>query len=655
MAELSPGSVVAGYRIEEVAGRGGMGVVYRATQLSLDRPVALKAIAPELAGDVMFRERFKRESRIAASIEHPNVIPVYEAGEGEGLLYLTMRYVEGTDLRAVIEAHGSLEPARAARLVAQVAAALAAAHRRELMHRDVKPANVLIDRDGEREHAYLTDFGIARHVTATSGLTQTGSVIGTLDYLAPERMIDGGGDARADVYALGCVLFQVLTGAVPYPRDNEVAKMYAHLNAPVPDARELDETVPDVLAELAMRAMAKEPDDRIDSAAELAERLLDAAEPRAGAAPASLPAAPPIPEAPPTIAAATGPAPTEPAATEAGVTEPAPTEPDATEPAAGPTATTGIEGRSSEGGGRRRPGLAVAAVVGGALAVTAVVVVLLSGGSDGGGERKAGAQPSAQESSGGGDGGGGADNAPGPLDLTSLPAVQLEPGADGVATGAGFVWIANRDLDTVTRVNAESRQVEGEPIQVGDEPDSLAEGLGAMWVTNTGDDSVTSLDPESGDELSTETVGGGPEGITVAHDAVWVANGGDGTVSRLNPQTGRSFSVRVGNAPVQLAATSDAVWVDREQGRQDRRARRRQRAADWPGGEDRRHAAGHRVRPAARRAVGVRERGGPARGSRPRTCRGGWEGEGPRQPPRGPRRARRRLGHECDGAAGDRG
>ncbi len=171
MAELAPGSVVGGYRIEEVAGRGGMGVVYRATQLSLDRPVALKAIAPELAGDVMFRERFKRESRIAASIEHPNVIPVYEAGEGEGLLYLTMRYVEGTDLRAVIEAHGSLEPTRAARLVAQVAAALAAAHRRELMHRDVKPANVLIDRDGQREHAYLTDFGIARHVTATSGLT----------------------------------------------------------------------------------------------------------------------------------------------------------------------------------------------------------------------------------------------------------------------------------------------------------------------------------------------------------------------------------------------------------------------------------------------------------------------------------------------------
>ncbi len=191
MAELTPGAVVAGCRIESVAGRGGMGVVYRATQLSLGRPVALKAIAPELADDVSFRERFKRESRVAASIEHPNVIPVYEAGEGEGVLYLIMRYVEGTDLRATIDEQGALEPARAAAIVGQVAAALAAAHRRGLVHRDVKPANVLIDAGGDGEHAYLTDFGIARQLAATSGLTRTGAVIGTMDYLAPERMQDG--------------------------------------------------------------------------------------------------------------------------------------------------------------------------------------------------------------------------------------------------------------------------------------------------------------------------------------------------------------------------------------------------------------------------------------------------------------------------------
>lgn len=148
MAELAQGAVVAGCRVEAVVGSGGMGVVYRATQLSLERPVALKAIAPELAGDSTFRERFKRESRIAASIEHPNVIPVYEAGEGDGLLYLIMRYVEGTDLRALIDSEGGLPPERAARIVAQVASALAAAHRRDLIHRDVKPANVLIDAGG---------------------------------------------------------------------------------------------------------------------------------------------------------------------------------------------------------------------------------------------------------------------------------------------------------------------------------------------------------------------------------------------------------------------------------------------------------------------------------------------------------------------------
>jgi serine/threonine protein kinase len=552
MAELAQGSVVAGYRIEGVIGRGGMGVVYRATQLSLDRPVALKAIAPELAGDVTFRERFKRESRIAASIEHPNVIPVYEAGEGDDLLYLTMRYVEGTDLKALLEADGTLDPARAARLLAQVAAALAAAHRRDLMHRDVKPANVLVDRQEGREHAYLTDFGIARHVAATSALTQTGSVIGTIDYLAPERIVEGGGDARADVYALGCVLFQVLTGSVPYPRDHDAAKMYAHLNAPVPDGRELNDTVPDALAELAMQAMAKEPDARVHSASELAERLVEAADTRESPVAATLPATPPIPEAPTTRPAE--PPAREAAATETAATEPAATEPAATQPVTAPT--TGIEGGSSGGLGalstdtgaksasprrRGRPGVVVA-VVAGVLALIAVVVVLASGGSDDGG--------------GGGDGDG-----PGPLDPRALSAIPLEPGADGVATGGGFVWVANRDLNTVTRVNAKTRQVDGEAIEVGAEPDSLAEGLGEMWVTNTSDNSVTRLDLGSGDEVDTHAVGAAPEGIVIAHESAWIANGGDGTVTRLDSGGNRTASAPVGSGPVQLAATPDSVWV----------------------------------------------------------------------------------------------
>jgi serine/threonine protein kinase len=571
MADLAPGTVVAGYRVEGVLGRGGMGVVYRATQLSLDRPVALKAIAPELAGDATFRERFKRESRIAASIEHPNVIPVYEAGEGEGLLFLTMRYVEGTDLKALLQADGTLEPPRAARLVAQVAAALAAAHRRDLMHRDVKPANVLVDREGGREHAYLTDFGIARHVAATSALTQTGSVVGTIDYLAPERIVEGGGDARADVYALGCVLFQVLTGSVPYPRDHDAAKMYAHLNAPVPDARELNDRVPGALSELAMQAMAKEPDARIHSASELAERLVAEADTRESPAPATLAAPPPIP-APPTTPPADPPAtPAEPPPREAAptsATEPAATEPVATKPLDAPT--TGIEGRPTGGlgdlpghmpresappgqagapaRGRRRSG-AIAAVAVGVLALIAVVVVLASGGSEGEGG-----------STGGGGGGGDGSGRP-KLDPVALDSVELQPGADGVATGGGFVWIANRDLNTVTRVNAKSRKIDGEPIEVGAEPDSLAAGLGAMWVTNTSENTVTRMDLGSGEPIETHDVGAAPEGIVIAHGSVWIANGGDGTVTRLDSGGNMTATARVGEAPVQLAATPDAVWV----------------------------------------------------------------------------------------------
>ena len=432
MAELPTGSLVAGCRIEAIVGRGGMGVVYRATQLSLDRQVALKAIAPELAGDVTFRERFKRESRIAASIEHPNVIPVYEAGEGEGVLYLIMRYVEGTDLRALIDGReGGLEPERATRLVGQVAAALSAAHRRDLIHRDVKPANVLIDPAEEREHAYLTDFGIARHSAATSGLTHTGAVIGTIDYLAPERIQGDGGDGRADVYALGCVLFEALTGTAPYERDNDVAKMYAHMSAPVPSAREHRPELPAELDELAQRAMAKDPGDRFATAAEMEEALADTmpTRPRTGSTPpAGAVPQPPTevtprdqpagePLAPTERAPAGGPlAPTERApadelaATELGAGGPATPPPPAAPPP--PTAPPSRRRRAATPpptaphrrrrpprrrpprprlprnvAARRRPSAAAIGVVLAAVAGAAVVLVLAAGGGgDGGGQ-----------------------------------------------------------------------------------------------------------------------------------------------------------------------------------------------------------------------------------------------------------------------------
>src|ERR671924_1357714 len=218
-AELSIGSEFAGYRIEAVAARGGMGVVYRATQLRLTRTVALKLVTPALARDASFRERFRREWMVAASIDHPNVIPVYEAGEDDGALFIAMRWVAGTNLRDLID-RGALEPGRAARLVAQVAGALDAAHERDLIHRDVKPANILIT--GE-DHVYLTDFGLTKHASSISGLTRTGQWVGTVEYTAPEQIEGAPVSARTDVYSLGCVLFEALAGRTPYARENELA------------------------------------------------------------------------------------------------------------------------------------------------------------------------------------------------------------------------------------------------------------------------------------------------------------------------------------------------------------------------------------------------------------------------------------------------
>src|ERR1039457_191672 len=243
---LGPGSIFAGCRLEGVAGRGGMGVVFRATQLELQRPVALKAIAPELAADKDYRERFKRESHLAASIDHPNVIPVYEAGELDGTLYLMMRWVEGTDLRTLLTTSGRVSPGRAIRLLRPVASALAAAHRRGLVHRDIKPANVMIARSDEEieDHIYLTDFGIARRTDGES-LTRTGMFVGTIDYTAPERIQGGKGDAASDIYSLGCMLFETLTGHVPFDRPTDVSRLFAHVNDPVPSARDEVAVVPE--------------------------------------------------------------------------------------------------------------------------------------------------------------------------------------------------------------------------------------------------------------------------------------------------------------------------------------------------------------------------------------------------------------------------
>src|ERR671910_1084352 len=258
-AAFTPGTTFANYRVESLLGRGGMGVVYLARDLSLDRPVALKLIAPEFADDEQFRARFPREPRLAASLDHASVIPIYEAGEHDGQLYLAMRFVEGSDLRTLLEREGKLPAERTLAILGQVAGALDAAHRRALVHRDVKPANVLLDEDG---HVYLTDFGITKQLGGAS--TDTGRMVGTLDYLAPEQIRGDPVDARTDCYALGCVLYECLTGKPPFRRDTEAETLWAHMQeqpAPLKDHPRLDPVL--------RKALAKDREERYASCGEL--------------------------------------------------------------------------------------------------------------------------------------------------------------------------------------------------------------------------------------------------------------------------------------------------------------------------------------------------------------------------------------------------
>jgi serine/threonine protein kinase len=268
MDEFGVGASFAGHVIRAVVGRGGMGVVYRAAWEGRD--VALKVIAPELSEDREFRIRFEREYRAAASIQHPNVMRVYGAGANGGRLYVTMRFVDGRDLGQLLVGGRRLAPSLVADLIAQIADGLDAVHAHGIVHRDVKPANVLIEGPGGGVHAVLTDFGLMKNLNSKQQLTMSGTFLGTCNYAAPEQLLATGVDARTDVYALGCVLYQALTGSVPFPRDCSAAAMFAHIEAPPP-------SLPGPFGEIVRRAMAKEPRDRFASAGELGRAALDAA------------------------------------------------------------------------------------------------------------------------------------------------------------------------------------------------------------------------------------------------------------------------------------------------------------------------------------------------------------------------------------------
>jgi serine/threonine protein kinase len=397
LPRLEHGSVFAGYWIDRLLDRGGMGVVYKAMDVDLDRAVALKLIAPEWMEDDNATARFRTEARLAASLEHPNIVPVHRGGEEQGVLYLAMRFVPGTNLRRMID-RSPLAFETTGAILTQIASALDAAHARGLVHRDVKPANILISDETAQTHAYLTDFGLTKRPGSTGGLTGTGLWVGTADYVAPEQIQGHTIDGRADVYSLGCVLYEMLTGEVAYPKDGDIAKLWAHISNPPPQPSATRPDLVPAFDDVVARATAKDPADRYATAGEMAAAAREAIALQhqaqsAGAVPPSIglgAAAPPAPTPPPTPVPAApeswaGTPPSTPASTpSSGASMPpfaqstqAPAQPAAPPPAAPPPAAP-PPSRSAPGG---RSIAVIALVALGALAVAAVLLVT-SGGKD---------------------------------------------------------------------------------------------------------------------------------------------------------------------------------------------------------------------------------------------------------------------------------
>jgi tRNA A-37 threonylcarbamoyl transferase component Bud32 len=474
------GTTLGGYRIDSLIGRGGMSVVYLAEDLHLGRKVALKFLAPELVLDDKFRERFVRESRLAASLEHPNIVTVYDAREADGQLYLAMRYVAGTDLKRLIASEGALDTARAVSILFQAASALDAAHGEGLIHRDVKPGNILIaprsDATG-RDRVYLSDFGLTKRATSESGITATGQFVGTLDYAAPEQFEAKPIDGRADVYSLGCLLYECLTGDVPYPRENQAALVFAHLHSPPPKVTDKLPHLPAAIDDVVATAMAKRPEDRYASAGELAES----------------------------------------AAAALGVDVVAPTTPT--------TPTRPVPGR------RRGPSRRAVIFSGTAIAVIIALVVALvvaSGGSK--------APPSAVI------GGAALTDYLVRMDpATSQVVAKIALGQHpiDVAVGEGSVWVLDRD-GSVRRIDPVTNKAMIIKVMAED-PRSIAAGEGGVWVADGTKGVVLRIDPASNRVEQPLRTGGVVSDLVAADGAVWAAvNNG---TSRIDPSSGEVTDV----------------------------------------------------------------------------------------------------------------
>jgi DNA-binding beta-propeller fold protein YncE len=591
------GTELAGYRLEALIGRGGMGVVYRARDLALDRDVALKLLAPRLADDSSFRERFLTESRVAASLEHPNVIPIHDAGEIDGQLYIAMRLVDGTDLKALLR-DGPLEPPRAVRVLEQVAAALDAAHARGLVHRDVKPSNVLLD---EREHVYLADFGLSRYLGDAAAQLGPAKSLGTADYVAPEQIRGEQVDGRADVYALGCMLYECLAGEPPFRRGSDSATLYAQLEEEPPVLPGLEDVLP--------KALAKEPSERYANCGALIEDArqgLGIAQPARSRWPLAL--------------AVVGVALISAALAAFFLTR-----------GEGNGATAGQGGRLlridpgsnrvassvrvgdgpasvSAGGGRvwvasyrdgtlwqfdpKSGDLTRIPAVGRPFAITihdgnAFVAAVGPGQFTGNvskfnastGDRAGGKEMIACSLASGAHGVwvAGCPNVqqldtsgPTPTFRATIQVPYADPlsaanyreALAGMAQGEGAVWVIGDAADRrLWRIDPRRHRIEA-TIELGFPPGGVAAGAGAVWVTDELGDRVVRIDPATNRAVRAIPVGRGALGVAVGGGSVWVADATGHALTRIDPATNRvTATIRLPASPQAIAVDGDSVWT----------------------------------------------------------------------------------------------
>jgi len=579
-----------------------MGVVYRAYDPRLKRNVALKLIAPELSGDARFRERFLAETELAASLEHPNVVPIYDAGEIDGRLYIAMRYVEGVELKRLLQDEGALEPARALAICGQVAAALDAAHERGLVHRDVKPSNVLLD---EAEHTYLADFGLSRRLADDRDRAEgEGVSVGTPAYVSPEQIEGAAVNGRADLYALGCLLYECLTGQAPFQRDSELAVLWAHIQEPPPAASEHNPDLPEEIDPVLAGAMAKNPDDRYASCGGLvvaAREALGLHPPAATrnrkavvitAVGVALVAAaviagvllsqrggPGRPSTKPTLTPKVDslqridPKTNKLIATIGGVGS----NPNAITVGAGSVWVASLDDSTVS---RIDPKTnAIRTVDTGwpeAIAIRdgSVLVLTLFGPFTSIDPATMSVTTSTQPGFPGYGSFTLGDGALWGLGELGVRLDRINHGGDVVKTitdlgidpfalaaGQGAVWVLDDVLRRVLRVDPATNGVAAR-LQLRFDPGGIAVGGGSVWVTNPSGNSVVLIDPRSNRIVGTTRVGRDPVGIAAGGGSVWVANYEDGTVSRIDSHTGSVVkTIGVGRYPATLATGLGEIWV----------------------------------------------------------------------------------------------